>query len=432
MSVFVGSFLKKADGTGAQAVTGTGFTPKALIMWTMGGVTAGTTRNSFYTAFGVSAGAANSKSVAAASLNAAAAANASRRLANKALTFVEWGEATIAECDLTSFDSNGFTLNWTTNDANAFVIHYMALGGAALTDAEVVDWTCPTSAIAQPVTGVGFAPDVVIHCYAGAVTSVLPVSAASAAFGVGVASAEGAQFSTSAFVVDAATTMDTQRTQSASSSIIMVNSTPAVATAAAHTSMDADGFTSTFSTGTSANRVITLCLKGGSYKAGSVTKSGSPTNTQDSAALGFNPNGVLLIGVHDALQSDAYYTVGASDGTRHQTGAFRDESGVADSVVVALDKTDKAFIGVSNIDGAFDAEATVVLGADKFTLNWSPNNSNTDSIGYLAMFIANDTGGGKGSGGKGKGGNTPNPGPPPKKPLRTSLSKSWKWDRGWR
>ena len=40
--------------------------------------------------------------------------------------------------------------------------------------------------------------------------------------------------------------------------------------------------------------------------------------------------------------------------------------------------------------------------------------------------------GGKGSGGKGKGGNNPGPGEPPKKPLRTSLSKSWKWDRGWR
>jgi type IV pilus assembly protein PilY1 len=40
--------------------------------------------------------------------------------------------------------------------------------------------------------------------------------------------------------------------------------------------------------------------------------------------------------------------------------------------------------------------------------------------------------GGKGTGGKGKGGNTPGPGEPPKKPLRTSLTKSWKWDRGWR
>ena len=40
--------------------------------------------------------------------------------------------------------------------------------------------------------------------------------------------------------------------------------------------------------------------------------------------------------------------------------------------------------------------------------------------------------GGRGSGGKGKGGNQPGPGEPPKKPLRTSLSKSWKWDRGWR
>jgi hypothetical protein len=52
----------------------------------------------------------------------------------------------------------------------------------------------------------------------------------------------------------------------------------------------------------------------------------------------------------------------------------------------------------------------------------------------MAMQVAVMPGvsGGKGSGGKGKGGNQPGPGEPPKKPLRTSLSKSWKWDRGWR
>ena len=53
-------------------------------------------------------------------------------------------------------------------------------------------------------------------------------------------------------------------------------------------------------------------------------------------------------------------------------------------------------------------------------------------VGAVGIEIRFKPGGGKGSGGKGKGGNQPNPGEPPKKPLRTSLSKSWKWDRGWR
>jgi hypothetical protein len=62
-----------------------------------------------------------------------------------------------------------------------------------------------------------------------------------------------------------------------------------------------------------------------------------------------------------------------------------------------------------------------------------------DDLNDLFVNLTNDVviapgilGSGKGSGGKGKGGNTPGPGGPPKKPLRTSLSKSWKWDRGWR
>jgi hypothetical protein len=59
-------------------------------------------------------------------------------------------------------------------------------------------------------------------------------------------------------------------------------------------------------------------------------------------------------------------------------------------------------------------------------------NEDGDATETAVLSITYAAGGGKGSGGKGKGGQTPGPGGPPKKPLRTSLSKSWKWDRGWR
>ena len=64
------------------------------------------------------------------------------------------------------------------------------------------------------------------------------------------------------------------------------------------------------------------------------------------------------------------------------------------------------------------------------TMTFTYNSGN--QVGAVGVEIRFQAGGGKGSGGKGKGGNTPGPGEPPKKPLRTSLSKSWKWDRGWR
>jgi hypothetical protein len=73
-------------------------------------------------------------------------------------------------------------------------------------------------------------------------------------------------------------------------------------------------------------------------------------------------------------------------------------------------------------------------GGGRFEPIWYDNVAND-----ILVNLTNDIslasgifGAGKAGGGKGKGGQSPNPGPPPKKPLRTSLSKSWKWDRGWR
>ena len=65
-------------------------------------------------------------------------------MANKALTVVKWGEVVVAEADLSSWDSTNFTLNWTTNDVNPFVVHYIAIGGSDVS-AKVVDWTMGTA-----------------------------------------------------------------------------------------------------------------------------------------------------------------------------------------------------------------------------------------------------------------------------------------------
>ena len=74
------------------------------------------------------------------SQDGAPTSNASTRMANKVLTMVRWGEVVVAEADLSSWNDTTFTLNWTTNDAASYVIHYIAIGGSDI-QARVVDWT---------------------------------------------------------------------------------------------------------------------------------------------------------------------------------------------------------------------------------------------------------------------------------------------------
>jgi hypothetical protein len=82
------------------------------------------------------------------------------------------------------------------------------------------------------------------------------------------------------------------------------------------------------------------------------------------------------------------------------------------------------------LDSGTGTEAYVAGDLLSLLVNSTLGDLGSWSVGLAAIMTT--ASGGKGSGGKGKGGNTPGPGEPPKKPLRTSLSKSWKWDRGWR
>jgi hypothetical protein len=56
-------------------------------------------------------------------------------------------------------DPDGFTIRWTTNEARADIIHYIALGGTDITNAVASDFTMTTGSGTQDVTGLGFQPD---------------------------------------------------------------------------------------------------------------------------------------------------------------------------------------------------------------------------------------------------------------------------------
>ncbi len=390
----VGSFTKSTGaGPLTQAIAhGLGEVPKAIILWT-DGKTNETGSGSYLFGFGMTDGT-TSKSVATASQDSVSPMNASTRMASKALTIVQWSEVLVAEADLQSWTDTSFTLNWTTNNATAYVIHYVVVGGSDVS-AKVLEWTTATATGNQAVTGVGFQPDAVIHAHGThAFTAALPASIAGAGFGLGAMDADGDQWASTYLTVDNVGTSDTQRGQQTNGALYSFNNTLTVQKKASWVSMNADGFTVNFTNAASAAaaRVLSLALKGINVKPGSFLKStNAAPATQSIAGVGFRPGVVLLTSAQDVTRggpvAESRFGLGASDGTTQGSIAIADRNGSNNSKVDGLDKTSKVFLKDNNtITAVADAEADLVsLDGDGFTLNWTTNDAVQTEVLYLAF-----------------------------------------------
>ena len=281
MAANVGSFVKSTDAAPvAQAITGVGFTPKALILWTVGATSDNAYAAHIRSAFGVSDGT-DSGCVSSAQDDATANTNAARRISTKALCIIDGDGTVLAECTA-AFASGKFTLSWSTNNATAYIINYMALGGDALTAAKVLQWTTATSTGDQAITEVGFQPDVVIQL--SAALNALDTSAVDAWSSVGFATGSGAaQYFAYWYITDDVTV---GYGRSDVGQYLQYGG--------ACKSLDADGYTIAWDTApAAAYENFTLCLKGGSYKVGWTTKSTSaalPRRQLQGWVLRLNPS----------------------------------------------------------------------------------------------------------------------------------------------
>ena len=389
----VGSFTKTiAVAPVSQVVAhGLGETPKALILWT-NGKTDELIDSGFFFAFGVTDSPTAHRSAAAGSRDGADPSEASRRIATKALTIVQRAGVLLAEADLTAWDATNFTLNWTTNDIDPYVIHFIAIGGSDIS-AKVLGWTMPTSTGNKAVTGVGFKPDVVIHVHAGADFTTTPsATTTDANIGLGVMDASGDQWANAILSLDNISgDSNTQRGQQTDACLYDFDSALAVRKEAAWVSMDADGFTVNFSTANaSAGQVVSLALKGLNVKASSFNKITSGSNQAVTGAE-FQPAVVLLSSFQHTTQASpvahARFGIGASDGTTEGSSAFLDADSTGDKTIVeGIDKTSKVFVKVNNNTPTIDAEADLTsLDSDGFTLNWTTNDGVATQLLYLAF-----------------------------------------------
>jgi hypothetical protein len=125
-----GSFTKTTSGAPAsQAINDVGFQPKAVIFYWTQQTATGAAAN-VRVGYGFATGSSNERAIAAASDDNIADSNTGRRQSqsNCIIILSSGTPALAAQAELTSFDSGGFTLNWTTNDSSAYIIHYIARG----------------------------------------------------------------------------------------------------------------------------------------------------------------------------------------------------------------------------------------------------------------------------------------------------------------
>ena len=386
----VGSFVKSA-AVGQQVVSHTlGQMPKALLVWTAGKTNEGLSAGFFY-GVGVSDGV-TTFALGMSTRDAVTPASSSRRIATKMITLVQAGETLVAEADLASMSASNITFNWTTNDGQPYVVHYLAIGGP-LVSAKVVNWQTPAAAGVKSVTSVGFEPETVLHLHVGpSFVSTPPATQSNGLFGMGVMNKAGEQWAMQVADVSSVSPTVSTRAQRTDAALYMYHAPTAVLNkAASFVSMDPTGFTLNFTTATSdLSQVVSLALAGLRSSVGTFNKSTSTAPASQSVPTPFTPGAVFLSSYQIAPQTAAVresmcsWGVGASDGMNEASSAMSAVDAVSPTSVDAVDKTSKAFIKMNT--APVDAEADLSsFDPTGFTLNWTTNDPVASQMCFWAL-----------------------------------------------
>lgn len=382
----VGSFVKITD-IAYQAISGIGFMPRALILWADGiSKSSDGWQSSYRFSVGLSARNASNVitqgSISGSSQDAQADSNASRSASAKALIISEWGENRVADCDLYSFDADGFTLYWTSNNEDELLIHYMALGGVDIENACVLNWLTGTSTGDVNVSGAGFEPDFILNVFNNA-NGVLPVDLAGAEVGIGFAT-RTQQYVVNTMAADGAGTTASYRRSISTCCVHSFTDAGAEDSYAAFRTMDADGFTVNVGNAPASSfNVFSLCLKGGRYYIGSKSYTSFAGGDSVIQNIGFRPSGVLFTHVNSAsgiIAADGGMHIGAADGVDNVVAGLFDDSGQATSDCNGFMDTGHCIASGASLSP--DATLTS-LNDDGFTLNWEAG-----SLTNLFRFVA--------------------------------------------
>lgn len=295
---------------------------------------------------------------------------------------------------LSSFDANGFTLNWETLNTTSPKYNYLALGGSDITNVMSGNFAANTSTGNQAVTGVGFQPDIVFFFFGLNTTSV--ATNANTCFGVGVARSSSERWAASVGLQHNVATMNNRHAFYNNACLVQpqagANNIEALAD---FVSMDADGFTINWSDAPGqADLVGYLAIKGGQWKVGTESQK-TTTGTKTTTGLGIAPQGVLFASNCDtaansnSITDNARMMMGVSTGASNNTALWTgDQDNVADANTSTIMSANKALI-MATENGATpttNAEAAISsLDSDGFTLDWTTADGTEREFGYVAF-----------------------------------------------
>ncbi|MDZ4185547.1 MAG: CxxxxCH/CxxCH domain-containing protein, partial [Desulfuromonadales bacterium] len=407
LQVKQGTFTKRTT-TGTTAVTGVGFQPTAIIFyWTKQTTSNGTFAANISSGQGFAAfnGAAITQAATVVQVSDAVTtpSDANDYHANNAAIISLAITANITAIEsravVQSFDADGFTMNWTiTTAGSADIIHYVAIGGSDITNANVGTTSMFAATGNSSVTGVGFQPDAVLLLASNRSTAINTNPASrrpglNSGFMVGGASPS--QGSIGWGMRDAQTAATHGSVFSASRALNIMRGN-AIDVAATYVSMNADGFTMNASVAGGATNVSWLALKGGVYKVGTFAQptAGTPPFTTAYTGVGFEPTGLLLASTNsnatdntvNTANPGASFAFGAASSATargsvwaHQTGFNPNDSNMNNDATKVLRLAQSTATNSAVADfSTFDL--------DGFTLNWTTRADTTARrILYFAM-----------------------------------------------
>lgn len=400
--VAAGSFAKTTGAAPVtQSITGLLFQPKVVILFWSDNTVVDTWSIDVMSGIGISTDPSNSKCIAATGDDGAALDDIrGRAMALKVCRIVSivglTTTTTLAEANLDAFLSDGFRLNWTTNDAVTRLIGYVALGGDDLISYDLINWQMPTSAGDKVITGLSFQPTLALHFHVGADLTGSPPVNNEVMGALAIGAMDGTNQWACAYLADSDSS-SIGRGFINDGALVAVNTGGSIVAKAAFSSWNSDGFTLNFSTApATAGQVISLCLRGPRVKVGDFTKStsGAPA-TQDISVLPMtNPSVVLLGGTQQT-------GVGGSTEGRFALGVItsgvelayaqteRDGDFFTLSDEDSIFSTTKSFIK-ANVVATTEAAADGSLLSSDFRLVWNPNDGSATRVGYVALAQALD------------------------------------------
>lgn len=394
-----GNFTKRTS-TGSQAVTGLGFQPKAVVFyWTLQ-TTAGTSgATGQFWGQGFATGASNERALSVwdEDQTAIGTTDSGRATYNNASIVMQGDDGAAAGvADLTSLDSDGFTLNWSTANSSPYIIYYYAFSQDIVTDATVNSFSLTTGTGNLSVTNAGFQPDFVMMMTAG--TTVHGSNAAELTYSMGVATSSSAQWATGGRADDAVDFSDTCSYQRTNAVIAYVGSAVNCATTtedalADFTQFTSNGFDINKSNAPSgAFDVFYLALKGPQFKVGNLTK---PTTAQAQAVtgVGFRPVGLSLMSwgqaASSSLTAESNFVLGTTSGigVEGSIGAASNDNNDASSPGMRT-ATDKVVTAIEGNAETLTAETKFTrFDSDGFTIDWITADSIADQYLYWAIGV---------------------------------------------